>query len=244
MAAGQILPGALLLLGVWSAFFLSASAGLGGSLILVPILMLALGSKVGVGVAALLLAGNNLVKLCAYRRALPVRAAGLVMLCTLIGAWLGARLLVAAPAAWVDAAVAVSLAVALLTEHRQARDVRTALVPTLAIAAGATSGFSGTSGPLKGVAVRSLGLDRMHTIGAAALVSAGADVTKASVYASSGLLEVWHVQLAMACLPLMIVATYGGRHFAGLIGERGYARLFWLVIGGYVMRLVVTASHA
>lgn len=241
MAAGQILPGALLLLGVWSAFFLSASAGLGGSLILVPVLMLALGSKVGVGVAALLLAGNNLVKLYVYRHALPMRAAALVILCTLVGAWVGARLLIAAPEAMVDAAVGVSLAMALLSEHRQAQGVRASLVPTLAVAAGATSGFSGTSGPLKGVAVRSLGLDRMHTIGAAALVSAGADLTKASVYASAGLLDVWHVQVTIAALPLMVAATYGGRHFVGLIGERGYARLFWLVIGGYVMRLVVTA---
>lgn len=239
MGAGQILPGMCLLLGVWAAFFLSASAGLGGSLILVPVLSLALGSKVGVSVAALLLAGNNLVKLWAYRQALPLRASALVIACTLVGAWLGARLLVTAPEALVDVAVVVSMAVALLTEHRQARAARVSLVPTLAFAAGATSGFSGTSGPLKGVAVRSLGLDRMQTIGAAALVSAGADLTKVWVYASSGLLDASQLHVGAAAVPLMIAATYGGRHFAGVIGERGFARLFWLVMCGYAMRLVM-----
>lgn len=239
MDVSQVLPGALLLLGITSAFFVSASAGLGGSLILVPVLILALGSKAGISLAALLLAGNNLVKLWAYRRVLPVRAAALVTLCTFGGAFLGARFLVAAPDAVVDAAVAVSLAVALLAERREARAWRTSLVPTLAFAAGATSGFSGTSGPLKGVAVRSLGLDRMHTIGAAAIVSAGADLTKAGVYASNGLLDAWQLQLALMAVPLMIGATYGGRYFTGLIGESGYARFFWVVIGGYAMRLVL-----
>ena len=239
MDVGQLLSGALLLLGISSAFFVSASAGLGGSLILVPVLILVIGSKAGISLAAVLLAGNNLVKLWAYRRVLPVRAAALVTLCTLGGAFIGARLLVDAPNAVVDAAVVVSLAVALLAERREARAWRSSLVPTLAFAAGATSGFSGTSGPLKGAAVRSLGFDRMHTIGAAALVSAAADVTKSGVYASAGLLDVAQLQLALMAVPLMIGATYGGRYFTGFIGESGYARFFWLVIGGYAMRLVL-----
>jgi uncharacterized protein len=233
----HILPGALLLLGISSAFFVSASAGLGGSLILVPVLILTLGSKEGISLAALLLAGNNLVKLWAYRRVLPMRAAALVTLCTLVGALLGARVLVAAPVALVDAAVVISFAVALIAERREARAWRWSLVPVLSVAAGATSGFSGTSGPLKGVAVRSLGLDRMHTIGAAAIVSAVADLTKTAVYAEAGLLDDFHLRLALMAIPLMIAATFAGRYFTGLIGESGYARLFWLVIGGYTMRL-------
>lgn len=239
MDVGQVLPGVLLLSGIAAAFFVSASAGLGGSLILVPVLILALGSKAGISLAALLLAGNNLVKLWAYRRVLPYRAAGLVTLCTLGGALVGARFLVAVPGAVIDATVVVSLAVALIAEHSHAQAWRLSLVPTLAFAAGATSGFSGTSGPLKGVAVRSLGLDRLHTIGAAAIVSTAADLTKAAVYSSAGLLEARELQVALMAIPLMIGATYGGRYFTGLIGESGYARFFWLVIGGYAMRLVL-----
>ena len=50
---------------VYVSFAVSASAGLGGSLVMVPTLALFLGSKVGVALAALLLAGNNVVKIIA-----------------------------------------------------------------------------------------------------------------------------------------------------------------------------------
>ena len=53
----------LTLIAVAVSFTVSASAGLGGSLVLVPILALVLGTKEGVALAALLLAANNVVKL-------------------------------------------------------------------------------------------------------------------------------------------------------------------------------------
>ena len=47
------------LIACFLSFALSASAGLGGSLILVPALVLILGAREGMALAALLLAGNN-----------------------------------------------------------------------------------------------------------------------------------------------------------------------------------------
>ncbi|MFD7324200.1 TSUP family transporter [Streptomyces sp. NPDC059875] len=81
---------------VTTAFMLSASAGFGGSLILVPTLALVLGTKSGVALAALLLAANNVVKVFAYRRTLPYRKAAPVIALVAAGAFLGARLLVSA----------------------------------------------------------------------------------------------------------------------------------------------------
>jgi uncharacterized membrane protein YfcA len=229
----------LVLFAISIAFFVSASAGLGGSLVLVPVLTLALGAKAGVSLTALLLAGNNIVKLWAYRRTLPLRAAVAVTLCTLVGAGIGARLLVVLSEQWAQAIVVFSLASALLAERREVRALGGALAPTLAVMSGAMSGVSGTSGPLKGVAVRALGLDRMHTIGAAAVVSAAADLTKTTVFAEAGLLGRAELQLALLSIPLMIAATYAGRQFAITIGEKGFARLFWIVIGGYTVRLML-----
>jgi uncharacterized membrane protein YfcA len=241
MDATEVLAAAGLLLGAAVAFFVSAAAGLGGSLVLVPLLSLSLGSKEGISLAALLLAMNNFVKLWAYRRVLPVKAAGVVVLCTVLGAFVGARLLVAAPARLVDAAVVISLAVAFFAERRRLGAWRLSLAPTLALAAGATSGFSGTSGPLKGVAIRSLGFDRLHTVGAAALASAAADVTKTAVFAHAGLLGGYALTLALVAIPLMVIATFAGRHFTQAIGEKGYAGVFWVVIGGYTVRLLLQA---
>ena len=48
---------AVVLLSGAASFFVSASAGMGGSLVLVPVLALSLGTKEGIALAALLLAG-------------------------------------------------------------------------------------------------------------------------------------------------------------------------------------------
>ncbi|HAS77070.1 MAG TPA: sulfite exporter TauE/SafE family protein, partial [Marinobacter adhaerens] len=52
----------LLALAIPASFIVSAAAGLGGSLILVPAMMMAIGTKEGIAVAALLLACNNVAK--------------------------------------------------------------------------------------------------------------------------------------------------------------------------------------
>ncbi len=237
MVVESLVVGAVLF-AVAAAFFVSAAAGLGGSLILVPALALLLGTKEGVALAALLLAANNIVKSFAYRDVLPFRASGAVIALTMAGTFVGARLLVAAPEAMVTAAVILSIALALVAERRRPVAGRKRLVGALSLASGATSGFTGTSGPLKGVAIRSLGLDRLHTVGAAALVSLVGDATKTAVFTEAQLLGAASYRTALVAVPIMLAATYGGRRFNNAIGEQGYQRLFWAVMGGYTVRLV------
>jgi len=134
--------------------------------------------------------------------------------------------------------VIASFAVALLAERRRMAAGRNRLARALSFASGATSGFTGTSGPLKGIAIRSLGLDRLHTVGAAALVSMVGDATKAAVFTDARLLGASSYRLAVVAVPVMIAATYAGRLFNSAIGERGYQRLFWAVMGGYTARLL------
>lgn len=225
-------------LAVAAAFLLSASAGFGGSLILVPTLALVLGTKSGVALAALLLAANNLVKVFAYRATLPFRKAAVVIVLVAAGAFLGAKLLVSAPERAVTLAVIASFAAAFLVETFDLTRWRRAGSPLLAFASGATSGFSGTSGPLKGLAVRGLDLDRLHLVGALSLVSLVGDVTKTAVWTDAALLTGGDYLVALACVPLMFIATFLGRRFNTRIGERGYTGLFWTVMVGYTGRLL------
>jgi uncharacterized membrane protein YfcA len=220
------------------SFTLSASAGLGGSLILVPTLALLLGTKEGVALAALLLAANNVVKVFAYRETLPFRKALLVIILVSAGALVGARSLVSAPEQVVTVAVIVSFAIALIAERFDLSAVRRTGAPLLAVASGATSGFSGTSGPLKGMALRQLELDRAHFVGAASLVSLAGDATKAVVFTEAGLLGGDSLFLVVLAIPLMFLATFSGRRINLTIGERGYTMLFWAVMAGYTFRLV------
>lgn len=222
------------------AFTVSASAGLGGSLVLVPSLALVLGTKQGVALAALLLAANNVVKVFAYRETLPFRKALVVIVLVAIGAALGARLLVAAPENVVTVAVIASFVLALIAERLDLSRLRRLGGPLLALGSGATSGFSGTSGPLKGMAIRQLEFDRGHFVGAASLASLVGDVTKTAVFTEAELLSRDSFLLALTAVPLMLVATFSGRRINRTIGERGYTVLFWGVMTGYTVRLLAS----
>jgi uncharacterized protein len=231
---------ALVLLAASAAFTISASAGLGGSLVLVPSLALVLGTKEGIALAALLLALNNVVKVAAYRRTIPLAASAAVIALTVAGAAAGARLLVAASEHLVSLAVVASIALSVVAERvERLAPSRRAASPPLALAAGATSGFSGTSGPLKGIALRNLCLDRFHMAGAASAVSLAGDATKAAVFADAALLGPESFAIAAACAPLMVAATLAGRRLNRTAGERGYAVLFWSVMCGYTARLLL-----
>ena len=228
----------LVVLGTAAACTLSASAGLGGSLVLVPLLALAIGTKEGVALAALLLAANNMVKIAAYRHSIPWRAVVEVLVVVVLGSFVGASLLLALPESWVSVAVVASIALALLAERLEVSRAQRFGAPVLGFASGATSGFSGTSGPLKGLALRMLRLDRVHLVGAASVVSLAGDLTKAAVYAGGGLLQSSSLVLMAALLPVMLASTFFGRYLNRRVGERGYAVLFWVVMGGYSMRLL------
>ena len=221
------------------AFGLSASAGLGGSLLLVPVLVLLLGPKEGVALSALLLASNNVAKVVAYRATIPWGAALWVVVLTVIGAALGARLLVSTPESWVRIAVAASIALTLIGERVGLDRLRKASSPVLAFCAGLTSGFSGTSGPLKGIALRSLNFDRRHLTGAASTVSLAGDAAKLTVFASTALLDGFAGAVWVAAIPLMVLATAIGRRVNSEMGERGYTILFWTVMAGYTLRIAL-----
>ncbi len=230
-----VLAGVLTL--VWTSFAVSASAGLGGSLLMVPTLALFLGPKEGVALASLLLASNNIFKIWAYRRTLPFRAAALIVILLMVGAALGSSLLVRAPELWVTVGIVAMFAATLAAERFDLSRLRTGFAPFLAFTSGATSGFSGTSGPLKGAAIRNLDLDRRHFVGAASLASFAGDATKAAVFADARLLTGSSVLLALAAVPLMALGTWTGARFNDRAGERAFAALFWTVMAGYTVRL-------
>ena len=233
----EILTVAVVLVLVCVSFAVSASAGLGGSLLLVPTLSLFLGAKEGIALAALLLACNNVAKIIAYRQTLPFRAAAGIVVLIMIGATIGATLLVNAPEWAVSLGVVTMFVVSVIAERRKIRTVRVGLAPLLAFVSGASSGFSGTSGPLKGVAIRNLDLDRRHFVGAASLASFAGDATKTAIFAEAQLLGRTSVLIALAAVPLMAFGTWMGSTINEKAGEQTFAILFWTVMVGYSVRL-------
>ena len=230
----------LALVAVGCAFTVSAASGLGGSLILVPAMSLILGAKQGIAVAALLLAYNNVGKVIAYRRVIPWAATTGVVGLTILGALVGATAMAAAPDRIVAMAVVAVMSASFWIERRGWSIRGCAFAPALAFMSGATSGFSGTSGPLKGLALRQLELDRFHFVGAASsIVSFAGDLTKVIVFASALPISREPWVIVAAALPVTPAAVLLGWRINRKVGERGYATLFWTVMTGYAVRLVL-----
>ena len=221
------------------AFMLSASAGLGGSLILVPAMAMFFGTKQGIALAALLLACNNVFKVIAYRRTIPWQAAFGVVLLTVLGAALGAQLLVNAPENWVEVAVIVIFIFTFLVDSKEWQVFKRGASLVFAFFAGATSGFSGTSGPLKGISLKNLNLSRFYFVGAASTVSLAGDTTKVAVFMTESLFEGIPWDTLAGIVLLMPFAVFAGRWINQKIGETAYSVLFWVVMGGYSLRLLM-----
>ncbi len=235
----DILLAIAVLLAVYVSFTISASAGLGGSLLMVPTLALFLGTKEGVALASLLLASNNVMKIIAYRETLPFRKAAMIVVAIMVGAGLGALALVNAPDTAVAIAVLVMFAITIITERYELKPVRRKFAPLLAFVSGLSSGGFGTSGPLKGAAIRNLDLDRRHFVGAASLASFAGDAIKSTIFAEADLLgrDAWLT--CLAAIPLMALGTWTGSRFNERLGERAFAVLFWSVMIGYSIRIIV-----
>lgn len=237
MDASSTLLAVLLVVAITVSFLVSASVGLGGSLLMVPTLVLALGAKEGIALAALLLASNNVFKAVAYRRTIPWRASATIVVLIAVGALVGAIALVNAPEAAVVIAVLGMFGITLAIERMGWKAQARRFGPALALVSGATSGFSGTSGPLKGVAIRNLGFDRSHFVGAASVASLVGDVTKSAVFAEANLLGSTSIVVALCALPLMLVGTATGFQLNRRAGERGFALMFWGIMAAYAARL-------
>jgi uncharacterized membrane protein YfcA len=130
-------------------------------------------------------------------------------------------------------------AMTMLAERLEMSEFRRGFSPALAFVSGASSGFSGTSGPLKGAAIRNLDLDRRHFVGAASLASFAGDATKTAKFTDADLLDGNSFLIAIAAVPLMVLGTWTGSTFNRKTGERAFAALFWTVMVGYSVRLVV-----
>ena len=232
---------AVVLIVAFTSLFVSSIAGYGGSLLLLPAFGALLGPKEGIAMAALVLAWNNVFKIVAYRVTLPLRRGWPLLVVTAAGVALGATILISVPETlvlWSILVVTVgSLAVELFAGERLRRASTSAAVPLMAGGA-VLSGFSGTSGPLKGISIRSLGLPRLEHVGLASCVSLVGDVLKVELFAQAGLLPRIEWYLVAAVLPVMPLAAWVGRRVNERISEETFRWVFWSVVGAYSLRMM------
>jgi hypothetical protein len=106
-----------------------------------------------------LLTDNNVVNVVAYRKTLPIARSAQVAMLTAVGGAIAIGWPVGAPEELIAATVIAAFGGALVAERTNLTRVVRVGAPVLALGSGSTSGFSGTSDPLNGTAIRALRLD-------------------------------------------------------------------------------------
>lgn len=236
------------LLATFVALFVSSVAGYGGSLVLVPAFVVILGPREGIALAGLVLACNNVVKCVAYRRSLALRQGWPLLVVTAAGVVVGTRVLIVVPEhALVGGIVVVaiaSFAVELagraggrLSTPEPLNVIKRRSVLPMTVGSSILSGATGSSGPLKGMAIRHLGLPRLEHVGLASAASLAGDALKSGILADAGLLPAMSLWVVLAAIPMMPLAAWVGLRTNRRISEDTFRWVFWGVVGGYSLRM-------
>ena len=223
---------------IFAAFFVSAACGMGGSLILIPALSLVLGVKEGIVLSSLLLGINNIFKLWYYRKDVQLKDSLALLVIMGLGAVAGAFLMVQMEQKILAILLFINIGISFLVQRTSNMDVQKGTGLGYALLSGFCSGLSGTSGPLKGLAVRCYFREKASVVATASLLSFATDMLKSGVYFSqqNWLINPYLLLLGIAMMPL---ATYWGQKFNRAMSTRAYDALFYTVMSGYVVRLFI-----
>ena len=229
----------IVVMATFVALFVSSVAGYGGSLVLVPVLAAILGPREGIALAGLLLACNNVCKCVAYRHTLALRTGWPLLAVTAAGVLVGARFLLVVPERVLVVGIILVAAASLVAEVAggRATTLKRGSVLPLTAASSVLSGATGSSGPLKGVAIRHLGLPRLEHVGLASAASLVGDALKTGVFADAGLLPAISPYALLVAVPMMPLAAWAGLHVNRRVSEGTFRWVFWGVVGGYSLRL-------
>lgn len=224
---------------IFVAFVVSASAGMGGSLLLLPVLSFLLGFNEGVVLSSILLGLNNVFKLIAFFKHLVWRNV-LPLLCSIsIGSALGAFLFLKMSSNVVAILLLINIVVTFLVQRKAIPKIQYRAAVSVSFLAGLLSGVSGSSGPLKGLAIKCLKNTPLQIVACATVLSLSSDVVKSTIYLNHLTLSTQAMQYLFGSLLLMPLATYLGKKINSNIGTTAYDVLFYSVISGYVVRLLL-----
>jgi len=134
----------------------------------------------------------------------------------------------------------VNIIFAFIIEKKASFSVRKKISWLYSWLTGFTSGISGTSGPLKGLAIKCTDLDKLQIVAGASVLSFTTDSTKAIIYLSHyNPVKGDSLNLLLVSICLMPIATLLGKKINHNISNPAYDVLFFSILFGYVVRVVL-----
>lgn len=184
------------------AFTVASTLGVGGPLILLPVLMLQFSPAQSVMMIVPPMFLNNLARLWVFRKSLKKKAA-FYMLLTAVPCALGASFFTGEVAPEIIKSLVIAM-IAIVLLLRYLFSVQWVLgfrgLFAWGVPVGAISGLSGTAGPPMAIAMRGYGLVLQQFVATTALVQACLQMVRMPVYLSSGIVSpnYWELSLVMA----------------------------------------------
>lgn len=194
-------------------FVVSAAFGIGGVVLLIPLLSLALPPAQAIAVSAPVMLVNNLGKAWVFRRAVNWRACLLVSALALPAAYGSARLVTVVDERIILVSVATLVIVSVALDRLRAPSQKPRLGDVELVVwggiTGAISGLCGAAGPPTAIGLRGYGLSKDGFVGTVAVFAVLLQVAKIPAYVDTNVLPSRLLPLAtlLGCLGLVAAAV-------------------------------------
>ncbi len=191
----------------FAGFVVSSALGIGGTMVLLPTLILRMTPAEAVALVAPVMLVNNLVKVWGFRHDIHRQAALYVSLTAVVGAAVGAYFTAVVDAKWLLLGIATVIFTALLLGRVGMRwTIGNRGLFFAGFVIGGASGLVGAAGAPTALAMRAYGLVRHSFVGTIAVLAVLMQVAKIPVYLSTGAMTLRLWPLAAV---LSVVATAG-----------------------------------
>ena len=208
-------------------FVVSATFGIGGVVLLIPMLSTTLPPAEAIALSAPVMLVNNIGKSIVYRRSLDLRALWLVSALSLPTAFVAALWTARVDERVLLLGVAGLVIFTLFVERVQQRSIRMSARALLlwGLVTGTISGLCGAAGPPTAIGLRSYGLEKNAFVATVAVFAVFLQFAKLPAYVITDVLpaRMWPLALWLALLGVVSVAT--GPRLLSRVPERMFRNI-------------------
>jgi uncharacterized protein len=224
------------------AAYVSALAGLGLGIVLLPVLVLYMGVKEAVPILTITLVAAFASRVGVTWRSIDYRVVGWACAGGLPATALGAWLFTVAPPGPLTRAIGVLLLLMLGWRHLRFRPLRLerpAWFLPIGAGYGVLSGLASGVGPLMAPFYLAAGLRRAAYVGTAALVALGMQVVKLGVFGNAAVLTPKVVGFGLYLIPISVVGTMLARRTLNRVSDRLFVAIVeaMMLLGGITLLL-------
>ena len=245
MSSDPLLLG-LLLGTAFIAFVLASTFGIGGPIILIPVLMLRLPAAQAIALVVPVQLCNNLLMLGVQRRHVQLRAALMTGLSAVPAALIAALLTPYLDARWLKFGIGVIILAILL--HRYGLKLHFTISERRLLGWGALigtiSGFTGNAGPITALAMKGYGLRGGQLLGTIALLQMALQLVRLPTYIATGQFPAPFWWLAALLAVIAMSAVFVGQHLLHRLPGNAFQSLFDSLLLLIALWLLFTAFHA